>query len=83
MFAWALLFHRGDDTRIKLSQGSSEGIIAARMKGVAFKDPCCCEEPSLNDPVFLDGKGGIGGTRRYKPTRGWQKRRYYELITPD
>jgi len=75
-----LLFHRRDSMRIKVSQDSREGIIAARMKGMAFKDPFCCEESPFNDPVFCDGKGGISGTCRHKPTRGWEKGRYCYLI---
>ena len=67
----ALLFYRGDTARIKLSRDSPEGIIPTRMKGVAFKDPCYCEEPSFDNPVFLNGKGGIRGTCGHKPTRGW------------
>jgi hypothetical protein len=78
----ALLFHRWNSRLMKVSQGSPEGIIAARMKGMAFKDPFCCEEPSFNDPVFLYGKGGIGGACGHKPTRGWEKGRYCYLIKP-
>ena len=69
----ALLFHRWDSMRIKASQGSPEGIISARIKGMASKDPFCCEEPPFDDPVFCDGKGGIGRTGRRKAARGWHE----------
>ena len=50
---------------------------------MTFKDPGQSEVSSFYYPVFSNSKGGIGGTRRHKATRGRQKGRYCDLINSD
>ena len=60
-----------------------EGIVAARIKRMALKDPGQSEVSSFYYAVFTNSKAGIGGARRRKATRGRQKRRYCYLIESD
>jgi hypothetical protein len=53
------------------------------MKRVTPENPGQSEVSSFYYTVLSNSKGGIGGTRRRKATRGRQKGRYGDLIDSD
>jgi len=50
---------RGSPPACRASLGKR--IISSRVKGMAFQKADDCQNASLEDPVFLDGKASIGG----------------------